>query len=76
MIHPGPEASRAGPPLTEQDAEAHVHGICFKTGPPGTIGVELEWLGCDDTDPALPVDHERVNRCLAALDGTFDAGEI
>jgi glutamate--cysteine ligase len=70
MIHPGPEASRAGPPLTEQDAEAHVHGICFKTGPPGTIGVELEWLVCDDTDPALPVDHERVNRCLAALDGT------
>ena len=37
-----------GPPtegrLTEEDAEAHVHGICFKTGPPRRVGVELEWL--------------------------------
>ena len=23
-----------GEPLTESDAEEHIHGICFKTGPP------------------------------------------
>ena len=29
-------------------AAAHIHGICLKTGPPERVGVELEWL-------ALPV---------------------
>jgi ergothioneine biosynthesis glutamate--cysteine ligase EgtA len=70
MIHLGVETSIAGPPLSEEDAEAHVHGICFKTGPPGTVGVELEWLVCDETDPSLPVAHERVTQSLARLDGT------
>ena len=31
----GNDACLAGPPLTERRAEEHVHGICFKTGPPG-----------------------------------------
>ena len=57
-----------GAPLTERDAEEHVHGICFKTGPPGTVGVELEWLVCDGRDPALPVDQQRVTEALARLD--------
>ena len=52
--------------LTEADAEAHVHGICFKTGPPARVGVELEWLVRDRRDPALPVQAEQV---AAALDG-------
>ncbi|UNT00407.1 ergothioneine biosynthesis glutamate--cysteine ligase EgtA [Streptomyces tubbatahanensis] len=30
--------------LTEEAALARVHGICFKTGPPRRVGVELEWL--------------------------------
>jgi len=63
------EADRSpGPPLTERDAEEHAHGICFKTGPPGTVGVELEWLVCDGRDPALPVDQQRVTDALARLD--------
>ena len=57
----------SGPPLTEEDAEAHAHGICFKTGPPAQVGVELEWLVRDSSDPALPVDHERVMAALAPL---------
>jgi glutamate--cysteine ligase len=69
MIHLGQETSIAGPPLSEDDAEEHVHGICFKTGPPGTVGVELEWLVCDETDPSLPVVRERVTQSLACLDG-------
>lgn len=55
-------------PLTERDAEQQAHGICFKTGPPGKVGVELEWLVHDDLDPALPVDQRRVTEALAPLD--------
>jgi glutamate--cysteine ligase len=64
----GGGARPPGPPLTERDAEEHAHGICFKTGPPGTVGVELEWLVCDGRDPALPVDQQRVAQALARLD--------
>lgn len=53
--------------LTEDDAEAHVHGICFKTGPPRCIGVELEWLVRDANDPALPVPAERIFAAVADL---------
>jgi glutamate--cysteine ligase len=62
-----------GTRFTEADAEAHVHGICFKTGPPERIGVELEWLVRDPRDPALPVRAEQV---AAALDPftSFEAG--
>jgi glutamate--cysteine ligase len=70
MTHPGHLTSTAQRPLSEYEAEAHVHGICFKTGPPGTVGVELEWLVCDEKDPSLPVAHERVRSSLAALDDT------
>ena len=51
-----PRASDHG--LSEEDAEAHVHGICFKTGPPGQVGVELEWLVSDQRDPALRAAEE------------------
>lgn len=69
-----PRGTRApGPPLTEQAAVAHAHGICFKTGPPGRVGVELEWLVHDGRDLARPVDHERV---LAALAPLMPAGAL
>ena len=42
-------------PLTVADAETHVSGICFKTGPPQFCGVELEWLLYHRADPRLPV---------------------
>jgi glutamate--cysteine ligase len=57
-----------GPPLTERDAEWRAHGICFKTGPPGQIGVELEWLVKEASDPALPVDQQRVAAALDRLE--------
>jgi glutamate--cysteine ligase len=53
--------------LTEDDAEAHVHGICFKTGPPRRVGLELEWLVRDARDPALPVPAERIFPAVADL---------
>jgi glutamate--cysteine ligase len=64
----GNAAYLPGPPLTERDAEWRAHGICFKTGPPGRLGVELEWLVKDGTDPALPVDQQRVAAALDRLD--------
>src|SRR6266851_62799 len=66
-VRDGAERAPASP-LSEDAAEEHVHGICFKTGPPGVVGVELEWLVCDGDDAASPVDHQRVATALAGLD--------
>ncbi|MEU7293011.1 ergothioneine biosynthesis glutamate--cysteine ligase EgtA [Streptomyces exfoliatus] len=54
-----------GPPLTEREAEDLLRCICFKTGPPRTVGVELEWLVHELRDPRIPV---RPPRLAAALD--------
>ncbi|MGP3981653.1 ergothioneine biosynthesis glutamate--cysteine ligase EgtA [Streptomyces sp. KR80] len=48
-------------------AQAHVHGICFKTGPPRRLGVELEWLVSDLHDPSLPVEPDRHSAAVGAL---------
>jgi ergothioneine biosynthesis glutamate--cysteine ligase EgtA len=61
--------------FTEADAEAHVHGICFKTGPPERVGVELEWLVRDPRDPARPVRAEQVAAALAPFEGDTPASE-
>jgi glutamate--cysteine ligase len=54
-------------PLAETDAEAHIRGICFKTGPPGRVGVELEWLVRDRDDPSAAVTPDRLTAALATL---------
>ncbi|TQN31001.1 glutamate--cysteine ligase [Haloactinospora alba] len=41
--------------LTEADVQDYVNGICFKTGPPGKVGAELEWLVTDPEQPRSPV---------------------
>ncbi|MFF5970581.1 ergothioneine biosynthesis glutamate--cysteine ligase EgtA [Streptomyces sp. NPDC012769] len=56
---------RGGPPLTEEEAEDLLRCICFKTGPPRTVGVELEWLVHELRDPRLPVPPHRL---AAAID--------
>ncbi len=56
------------PLIQEEDAEAYVHGVCFKTGPPERVGVELEWLVHDLSDPRSPVAPGRLDAALAALD--------
>ncbi|MER5428308.1 ergothioneine biosynthesis glutamate--cysteine ligase EgtA [Streptomyces sp. NPDC002588] len=53
--------------LTEAEVEALVRGICFKTGPPRTLGVELEWLVHELRRPRLPVSPERLEAAYAAL---------
>ncbi len=55
--------------VTEAEAEALIRGICFKTGPPRLLGVEVEWLVHELRDPRLPVPHERLEAAYAALRG-------
>lgn len=54
-------------PITEDEAEAHIHGICFKNGPPASVGVELEWFVRDLVDPATPVDPARLTGAVTDL---------
>lgn len=49
--------------LTQNDVHDYINGICFKTGPPGKVGVETEWLVVDPGRPDEPVPLDR----LAAL---------
>jgi glutamate--cysteine ligase len=58
----------------EEQAAAHVHGICLKTGPPRRVGVELEWLVRDARDPALPVTAERIMAAVSGFGGTLFGG--
>jgi glutamate--cysteine ligase len=59
--------SEDAPPISEADAERLIGAICFKTGPPGTIGAELEWLVRDCGDPLLPVEFSRIREVLEHL---------
>ncbi|GAA2457694.1 ergothioneine biosynthesis glutamate--cysteine ligase EgtA [Streptomyces glaucus] len=53
--------------VTEAEVEALVRGICFKTGPPRRLGVEVEWLVHELRAPQLPVPPERLRAAYAAL---------
>jgi glutamate--cysteine ligase len=40
-----------GQPITEAEAEGWIPRTCFKHGPPGRVGIELEFLIHDDRQP-------------------------
>ncbi|MFH8798579.1 ergothioneine biosynthesis glutamate--cysteine ligase EgtA [Streptomyces sp. NPDC017936] len=61
------DCTRSRTALTEAEVEALVRGICFKTGPPRTVGVEVEWLVHELRAPQLPVTPERLEAAYAAL---------
>ncbi|MEU2286231.1 ergothioneine biosynthesis glutamate--cysteine ligase EgtA [Streptomyces sp. NPDC013178] len=61
------DCTRPRTALTEAEVEALVRGICFKTGPPRTLGVEVEWLVHELRTPRLPVTPERLEAAYAAL---------
>ncbi|GAA4589384.1 glutamate--cysteine ligase [Actinoplanes octamycinicus] len=46
------------------EAIEHISGICFKTGPPRRIGVELEWTTHRAGDPAAPVGPDELRAAL------------
>ncbi|MBG6216257.1 glutamate--cysteine ligase [Arthrobacter sp. CAN_A6] len=52
-----PDLEHEKRPLSEAEAEIYVASVCFKTGPPGTVGVEIERIVHDPLDPrrAVPV---------------------
>ncbi|MFD5778985.1 ergothioneine biosynthesis glutamate--cysteine ligase EgtA [Streptomyces sp. NPDC126933] len=56
-----------GPALGEDDAEDLLRGICFKTGPPRTVGVELEWLVHDLHSPERSVPARRLEEAFDGL---------
>lgn len=62
-----PEAPPTVTPLTQSSAEAYVASTCFKIGPPGQVGVELEWLVHDPGRPHALPDPDRVTAALDAL---------
>jgi glutamate--cysteine ligase len=51
----------------ETEAEALIHAICFKTGPPRLVGVEVEWLVQELRAPRLPVSRERLRTVYDTL---------
>ncbi|MEU7033811.1 ergothioneine biosynthesis glutamate--cysteine ligase EgtA [Streptomyces sp. NPDC046237] len=50
----------SGQGLSVDEAEDLLRCICFKTGPPRTVGAEVEWLVHELRDPRLPVPPERL----------------
>ncbi|MGW0537151.1 ergothioneine biosynthesis glutamate--cysteine ligase EgtA [Streptomyces sp. NPDC003032] len=65
--HRTPPGTKAPDTVTEAEVEALVRGICFKTGPPRTTGVELEWLVHEPGLAHLPVPAARLEAAYAAL---------
>lgn len=49
---------------TRDQALEHVHAICFKTGPPRRVGVELEWTVHHAKDPARRLDRPTLAAAL------------
>ncbi|MEV0954488.1 ergothioneine biosynthesis glutamate--cysteine ligase EgtA [Streptomyces sp. NPDC049951] len=64
----GPPVDAA--PLGEEEAEDLLRGICFKTGPPRTVGVELEWLVHDREHPEALVPEDRLRAAADAVRAT------
>ncbi|MFI6647944.1 ergothioneine biosynthesis glutamate--cysteine ligase EgtA [Streptomyces sp. NPDC050529] len=54
-------------PIGEAEAEDLLRCICFKTGPPRIVGVELEWLLHDRELPHVPVPHHRLDAAATAV---------
>ena len=52
--------------LTVDDVLEYAHGISFKTGPPGRVGVETEWLVVDETDRAREVALDELRALIGA----------
>ncbi|MFC0037438.1 ergothioneine biosynthesis glutamate--cysteine ligase EgtA [Actinomadura rayongensis] len=52
--------------LTVDGVYQYICGVCFKKGPPGTVGAETEWLVRAVDDPAARVDASGVRALVAA----------
>lgn len=52
--------------MTAEDVHEYINGICFKTGPPGKVGAETEWLVTDPARPTAPVTIDHLAKLLEA----------
>ena len=48
----------------QEEVEARIRAICFKTGPPALVGAELEWTVHHTAAPEAPLLAETVRRAL------------
>lgn len=62
-----PPGDAAETPVTEDEATSYVKGVCFKTGPPRRIGVEVEWFVEDTRDATRPPEAARLGAALVDL---------
>lgn len=70
------QLERDSRPLSEAEAEMFVASVCFKTGPPGPVGVEIERIIHDHEGPHLPVPADRVRAAMASVDGPLPGGGL
>ncbi|PWV58007.1 ergothioneine biosynthesis glutamate--cysteine ligase EgtA [Nocardiopsis sp. L17-MgMaSL7] len=52
--------------MTTEDVHDYINGVCFKTGPPGKVGAETEWLVTDPEHPTEPVTIDRLAELMEA----------
>ena len=62
-----PDDRCAGEPIGEAAAEVYLAERCRTPLTPGRVGVELEWLVQERSDPTAQVPHDRVRGAVAAV---------
>ncbi|WP_051442102.1 glutamate-cysteine ligase family protein, partial [Arthrobacter sp. H14] len=60
-----PELEHDLRPLSESEAEVYIASTCFKTGPPGPVGVEIERIVHDASDSSRAVPLAEVRAAAA-----------
>lgn len=70
-----PIEAPAAPPLSLTQAEAYAASMCFQTGQPRHVGVELEWFVVDPVAPGRATDPRQIIAVMDAL-GPLPAGGV
>ena len=68
--------SHAVKPLSEEEAEIYVASVCFKTGPPGKVGIEVEQTVHRIGDSAVPVTVTEVRDAVSSVEGPLPGGGL
>nr|WP_245192376.1 ergothioneine biosynthesis glutamate--cysteine ligase EgtA [Arthrobacter pigmenti] len=62
--------------MTEEDAEVYVAAVCFKTGPPGKVGVEVERTVHLETDSTVQVPVSQVREAVQLAGTQLPGGGV
>lgn len=73
-LHVDPGLRTEAEPVSEEDAEAYVASVCFKTGPPHAVGVEVERLVQWRDNPRRRLTVPRIRAILDPLFQGLPAG--